>query len=198
MVSESPDVPWAKNYSDKVPEKIKLEPTEAGLFLFEFLKSKNILSGKILELGAGKGKDAYFLAKQHYEMHVVDKEDNVDSKLELHGIQTYSANAFEYWLFEDQFYEVIFDLNCYTREENKEKREFYRNELKRVSANQGYFMIGVKKDQKHLLHEISEIESFKLVAQKESNEKIYSIFLNSNLSSSISWINREGERKSAP
>ena len=175
MAHESPDVPWAKNYSDKLPEQIKLEPTEAGVFLLNFLKSKKILSGKILELGFGKGKDAYFLAKEHYEMHVLDKEDNVDSKLELHGIRTYSANAFEYWLFEDQFYEVIFDLNCYTREENKEKREFYRTELKRVLVENGYFMIGVNKDQKHLIDEISEIENFKLVARKETDKKNNSI-----------------------
>lgn len=186
MPHESPDVPWAKNYSDKVPEQIKLEPTDAGVFLLNFLKSKNKHTAKILELGAGKGKDAYFLAKQHYEMHALDKEDNGVSKLELHGIKTFCANAFEFWLFEDQFYDIILDTNCYTREEDKEKREFYRTELKRVLIENGYFMIGLGKNQRHLTNEISGIENFKLVAQKESNEKIYSIFLNSNLDSSIS------------
>ena len=82
-MTESPDSPWAKSHDDRIKKPVAAEPSRAALFLYTFLKVRGIAGGRMVDIGCGNGRNAIFFAREGYEVHAVDKSDEVLKDLDL-------------------------------------------------------------------------------------------------------------------
>ena len=122
---QSPDTPWDPE-DVELPKKFNEEPSQAAVFFLEFLKSKNIRTGKIADLGCGNGRNAVFFMKNNFEVHAIDKKDSALAPLAGHGIHTYCHDITDFLLFEDDFFDLAMDISCYDQQ-NEERKENYRS-----------------------------------------------------------------------
>src|SRR4030095_8965902 len=112
-MTESPDAPWAKDHDSRIKTQFKEPPSPAAVFFHEFLLSKSISSGKLVDVGCGNGRNAIFFAKHGYEVHAVDRSDDILKDMDLHGVMPYCHSVTEYLLFEDEFFDFAIDIFCY-------------------------------------------------------------------------------------
>jgi|GEM_PF-3135380 len=167
-MTESPDVIWAKSDDDEgKPEEFKHAPSPAALFFFDFLKSKGIRSGSVLDIGCGNGRDSVFFSKHGFDVHAFDIRSA--EGLERYGVKTHCASAMEFWLFENHSFGLIMDVLCYSEEPDPDRRAFYRSELSRVLNPEGLFLIAVPKSCKKIAE---EFVGFEIVASSEEADTL--------------------------
>lgn len=145
-MSESPDVPWAKSQDHRIKRPFTEPPSPAATFFSDFLKSKGVSGGRMVDLGCGNGRNAIFFARSGFEVHAVDKSDEVLKDIDLHGVMPHCHSVTEYWLFEDGFFDFAMDIFCYSEQADDERRAFYREELWRVLKDGGYYLLCVPAD----------------------------------------------------
>lgn len=166
ITMESPDVPWARSHDDRIKRKKEIRPSSAGVLFLEFLRSQDRTSGRLVDLGCGTGQTAILFAESGYEVHAVDKSEEVLKDLDLHGVMPHCHSVTEYWLFEDSFFDFAMDIFCYCLQEEEEKKSFYRSELKRVLKSDGLYLLAIP-----IHYSISKISSefsdFEIILKKE-------------------------------
>jgi ubiquinone/menaquinone biosynthesis C-methylase UbiE len=136
-MAESPDVPWAKNHDHRIRKPFSDPPSPAAVFFLEFLKSVGISGGRMIDLGCGNGRNAIFFAKEGFEVHAVDRSEDVLKDMDLHGVMPHCHSVTEIWLFEDGFFDFAMDIFCYECQIDPERKKFYRSELSRVLKENG-------------------------------------------------------------
>jgi SAM-dependent methyltransferase len=168
-MTESPDVPWAKNQDSRIKKPFLEPPSPAAIFLFEFLKSKGRSSGRLVDLGCGNGRNAIFFAKEGFEVHAVDRSEEVLMDMDLHGVMPHCHSVTEFWLFEDASFDIAMDFFCYNYQED-DRREFYRSELMRVLKPDGIFLLCVPEEFQETAEK--EFSEFKLLAKKDLEDSL--------------------------
>jgi SAM-dependent methyltransferase len=168
-MTESPDVPWAKNQDHRIKKPFLEPPSPAAVFLSDFLKSKKIASGRLVDLGCGNGRNAIFFAREGFEVHAVDRSEDVLKDIDLHGVMPHCHSVTEYWLFEDSSFDIAMDFFCYNYQDD-EKRKFYRSELERVLKHEGIYLLCVPKEFQETAER--EFSGFRLLAKKEIDDSI--------------------------
>lgn len=148
---ETPDSPWAKDDNIRIHKPKTLPPHQAAIFFYEFLKSKHVVFGRMIDIGGGNGQNTVYFAERGFEVHCVDTIHLQD--LDLHGVTSHSYNVGEYWQFETDFFDVGFDILCYANLSDAEKK-VYQDELKRVLNPGAYFLLLTPKSE--------ELETFGL------------------------------------
>ncbi len=143
LMTESPDLPWAKNHDERIKKKTDCKPSEAALFFHEFLKSRGINSGHLADICCGHGGDAIFFVQCGFDVYAVDRDPSLLGDLDLHGVKAYSFSPTDFWLFEESFLDFVFDLSCY-KSAKKEEKETYRNEILRCLKPGGLAMIAME------------------------------------------------------
>ncbi|MBI5047234.1 class I SAM-dependent methyltransferase [Candidatus Micrarchaeota archaeon] len=139
---ESPDIPWAKRHDDRpAPKEFSEPPDQAAVFFHEFLKLKNLTSGKLADVGCGNGRNAIYFAKEGYEVHAIDHNSSLVKDLDMYGVNAYSFSLFDYWFFEDGFFDFIIDSGCHSNEIVLTKKEIYVSEVKRVLKKGGFYLL---------------------------------------------------------
>ena len=161
---ECPDTPWDGDIDDRIPQEIKEPPARAAVFFLEFLKSKGIRTGKLVDLGCGNGRNAVLFEKD-FEVHAIDKNDSILAPLATRNIQTYCHDVTDFLLFEDEFFDLAMDVNCYD-EQNPERRENYRKEIRRVLKPDGYFLVSAKLPKEQIE---KEFKDFEIVKSEDGN-----------------------------
>lgn len=141
---ETPDTPWAKNDDIRIHKPKTLPPHQAAILFYEFLKSKHIVFGRMIDIGGGNGQNTVYFAERGFEVHCVDKNHLQD--IDLHGVTPHSHNVGDFLQFETDFFDVGFDILCYTHLSDAEKK-VYRNELKRVLNSGAYFLLYVPENE---------------------------------------------------
>lgn len=158
---ESPDVPWGDGEDDHgVAPEITEAPARAAVFFMKFLRSRSIASGRMVDLGCGKGRNAVYFAKNHFEVHAIDKKDEMLAGLDFHGIRSYCQDVTDFLLFEDAFFDLAMDIGCYEGQDESRK-ENYRKEIRRVLRPGGYLLISAKLAKEQLEKEFSDFEIIK-------------------------------------
>jgi len=167
---QSPDIPWARSTDARIRKRIEAPPSPAVPFFIRFLGSKGIRDGRLIDLGCGNGRNAVFFAKKGFEVHAVDKSDEILADLDLHGVMPHCHSVTDSWLFEDAFFDLAIDIFCYSSQEENQKK-IYRSELARVLKSGGYFLLSVPSGYKQKQLAL-EFPGFSIVASQESADII--------------------------
>lgn len=169
---ESPDVPWAKRDDARVRRPVDAQPSRAAVFFLSFLKSNGVGSGRLIDLGCGAGRNAVFFAEAGFEVHAVDRSDDVLKDMDLHGVMPHCHSVTDCWLFEDDFFDIALDIFCFSEQKEPGPKAFYTSELMRVLKRGGYFMLsmpaGYGKENAAL-----EFPGFEILASEEAEDVLY-------------------------
>lgn len=112
MSTESPDVPWVKNHDERPPPKpIDNFPDNFALLFLNFLNSKKISRGKILEIEGENVANMNLFFSNGFEPCVMSPSDKFHLNYDQYGITFYCHSPLDYWPFEDQHFNFIFDLH---------------------------------------------------------------------------------------
>ncbi len=123
-----------------------LKPSSKVVKFLEFLHDQNIKNGKLIDLGAGKGRNAIYLAKQGFEVYALDyvqqavdfisliaKKEKLESS--LHAV---CKPIDDVWPFSDNVFDVAIDCFASIDVESRAGRLKYRSELLRTLKPGGY------------------------------------------------------------
>jgi SAM-dependent methyltransferase len=159
---ESPDTPWAKDIDIRITKPKLGSPHSAAIFFYELLKSEGVVSGRLIEIGGGHGRNAVFFAEKGFEVHCVDRDSVPD--LDLHGITSHSHDIKDFWHFENNYFDFALDVSCYSKFSGGEKQN-YRNELGRVLRSSGVFLLSVPEKEAEKIQK--EFSGFKVHLTKD-------------------------------
>jgi SAM-dependent methyltransferase len=169
---ESPDVPWARRDDGRVRKRIGQKPSRAAVFFLEFLKSAGIKGGRLIDLGCGVGRNAVLFVEMGFEVHAVDRSDDVLRDIDLHGVMPHCHSVTDSWLFEDDFFDFAIDIFCFSEHANSEGKGFYASELARVLKAGGYVLLSVPEGfAKEKID--ADFAGFEIVASEVSEDMIY-------------------------
>jgi SAM-dependent methyltransferase len=138
------------------------------LFFHDFLSSRGVKGGMLLDLGCGSGRNAVHFARAGFEVHAVDIKDM--RGLEAYGVRAHCHSVTGFWLFENASFEFASDVFCYHEEPDAGKRAFYRGELGRVLKGGGYFLLSVPAASRERVER--EFSGFEIVGFEESKDTI--------------------------
>ena len=162
---ETPDTPWARNPDIRIHKPKIDNPDSSAVFFSEFLKSKSIRSGKLIEVGGGNGGNAVFFAEKGFEVHSADKVFLND--LDLYGVISHSHNVGDFWHFEDGYFNIAFDSSCYHTLSDNEKQN-YHNELNRILDFGGFFFLSVPEQEAKKI----KIPGFQITLTKNIEDQV--------------------------
>lgn len=127
------------------------EPSQYVVRFHEFLKQKNIISGTVVDIGAGKGRNTLYMAQQGFQAWALDyikqATEHIDSAARQahldHLIQTRCMPVDAPWAIQDNFFDIAIDCFASIDIETQAGRETYRNEMLRTLKPGGYALIVV-------------------------------------------------------
>jgi len=169
---ESPDVPWAKRDDARVRKRMDQKPSRAAVFFLEFLKTAGVNGGRLVDLGCGVGRNAVLFVENGFEVHAVDRSDEVLKDIDLHGVMPHCHSVTDYWLFEDGFFDLAIDIFCFSEHADSEGKGFYISELSRVLKPGGYILLSIPAG--FAMEKIeADFVGFEIVASETSEDTIY-------------------------
>lgn len=173
MSFESPDSPWARDRDVRpLPKKFTEPPSTSAIFFMDFLRSRGIVTGRIVDLGCGSGRNAVYFVKSGFEVHALDQIDSLVADLDLHGVNPHCGSVTETWLFGDSYFDLAMDIMCYGLESSPEKRAHYRSELMRVLDQGGYFLLSIPVGKYSQKQTQKEFMDFEIVSVHEGKDMI--------------------------
>ena len=133
---------WEKTFSSK-PEIFGLEPSKAAIKALNFFKEQNIK--KIVELGAGLGRDSIFFAQNSIHVDALDYSSSaikaIEQKIKKEKLSNYiSTKVFdirEKLPFKDNSVEACFSHMLYCMALTKSDLEKLNNEICRILKTNG-------------------------------------------------------------
>ncbi|MFH0738035.1 MAG: class I SAM-dependent methyltransferase [Candidatus Micrarchaeota archaeon] len=140
---ESPDLPWAGKWGHRLKKRPEEPPSLSAVFFLDYLSRRGIRSGRMVDIGCGNGRNAIYFAKNGFEVHAVDRSDEVLKDLDLHGVMPHCHSVTDSWLFEDGFFDLAMDVLCFSGQPESGHREIYLSELKRVLKPGGLLLLSV-------------------------------------------------------
>jgi SAM-dependent methyltransferase len=171
-MTESPDLPWAKDHDGRLKKEFDIPPSRSVVFFFEFLKGKGLTRGRVIDIGCGNGRNAIFFARNGFEVHAVDKSDEVLKDMDLHGVMPHCHSVTDCWLFEDGFFDAAIDVFCYSEQEDEGRKGIYRSELVRVLKEGGYYLLSLPAGRFTRERAASEFDGLEVVAAEESTDEV--------------------------
>ncbi|MEW6748598.1 MAG: class I SAM-dependent methyltransferase [Candidatus Micrarchaeota archaeon] len=169
---ESPDTPWARSIDGRVKKKAVPSPSRAAVFFLGFLRLRGISQGRLVDIGCGNGRNAVYFAENGFEVHAVDRSDEVLKDLDLHGVMPHCHSVADYWLFEDGFFDLAMDVLCYSEQDAPGYRERYVAELKRVLKPGSYVLLSVPKGYTEARVK-KEFSGFAVMSSEESEDRVF-------------------------
>lgn len=128
---------WEKTYT-KTPEMFGEEPSEPAKKAVELFRKEGVL--KILELGAGQGRDTLYFARNGFQVHALDYSESgvitIQEKAQARGFSQ-SVSALRHDVrqrlpFEDESLDSCYAHMLFCMALTTAELEFLSNEVKRV------------------------------------------------------------------
>lgn len=148
---------WQKEHEEGelIPSETKKssssEPSSYVVKLVAFLRESGIpLRGNVVDIGAGKGRNTIYLAKQGFDLYAldyiqsaIDHISSVSKQEKLSTIHAICAPIDEPWPFPNNFFDFAIDCFSSIDIETIKGREVYRNEMFRTLKQGGYALVVV-------------------------------------------------------
>lgn len=156
MPTNSPSIPviaqtnaWTQEYEKAagLPTSKQREASAQVEFFVKFLKQKGIKTGKVLDIGCGLGRNAFYLARAGYDVHAFDIVPSaVETTQKMANeaglsVKTCLQSASESWKYEDGLFDAAIDICVFDNMVTAEMKKTYLEELFRVLKPGGYFCI---------------------------------------------------------
>lgn len=127
------------------------KPSSKVVQFYEFLQSQGVPHGKVVDIGAGKGRNSFFFAKQGFQVFALDYireavefiEEVAKSEGLSQQLQASCTTIDDTWPFPDNFFDVAIDCFASIDIETQSGRERYRSELLRTLKPGGYALVTV-------------------------------------------------------
>jgi len=140
---------WEKNFLSK-PEMFGLEPSEAAINTLKIFKEQNI--GKIVELGAGLGRDSIFFAKNSIHVSALDYSfaaiKTINKKASENKLSNFiSTKIFDVRKklpFKDNSIEACFSHMLYCMALSTAELKYLNNEICRILKPEGFNIYTVR------------------------------------------------------
>jgi len=140
---------WEKNFLSK-PEMFGLEPSEAAINTLKIFKEQNI--EKIVELGAGLGRDSIFFAKNLIHVSALDYSfaaiKTINKKASENKLSNFiSAKIFDVRKklpFKDNSIEACFSHMLYCMALSTTELKYLNNEICRILKPEGFNIYTVR------------------------------------------------------
>lgn len=141
---------WAKEYQQiGIPSSFKIEASHAVTWFNEFLKSKSQIQNRLLDLGCGRGRNAFYMATQGFEVSCLDfVEENIDyirnkaQEIAL-AVTPLCQSTTDPLPYADNTFDAVIDIFSYKHHIDPQKRHMYRQELYRVLKKEGFYLISL-------------------------------------------------------
>ena len=178
---------WQKEYQSKgIPSSYRQDPTKILTKFVSFLHKNNIHSGKAIDLGCGRGRNAFYLAEHGYSVICMDLvEENVtfiNQKADERKIplRAYCKSITSPWPVKNKELDIAIDIFCYKHIVSKEAQKQYRKHLKASLKDHGYYLLSLAADDDGFYSPLlanSENPSLKLIVDPYSQIRsfLYSI-----------------------
>lgn len=141
---------WQKEYKEKgIPSSFRTKSSGVVEYFWEFLEKHGSTTGRVLDVGCGRGRNSFFFAQKGFQVDAMDfvpellREIQKVSEKENNQIQTHCQSVTDGWPFPDQVFDVVIDIFCYKHQTDKQKQQFYRKELFRTLKKNGYYLISL-------------------------------------------------------
>ena len=155
---ESPDLPWAKNNDSRsAPKPIDQAPDSFSLTLLNFIKSKGINRGQVLEIEGENIANMNLFYSNHFEPCVMSPNEKFDLNLDQYGIKFYCYSPFSYWPFEDGHFILVIDFHTLFSNVASDSLEIYFENISRTLISGGFAA---------LTFETKDREKFKIYLSK--------------------------------
>ncbi|MGB4967750.1 MAG: class I SAM-dependent methyltransferase [Candidatus Saccharimonadales bacterium] len=140
---------WLIEYQKKgIPSSFRDDASGSVKFFSDFLKSKNIFSGRALDIGCGTGRNSRYLVKAGFEVTCIDYLKEVIEKIleenKLEGQKKLTAVVHDIalpWPLMDNQFDIAIDTFCYKHQIPENSKNMYRSELARVLRKGAKFLI---------------------------------------------------------
>ncbi|OGT30043.1 MAG: hypothetical protein A3E87_09950 [Gammaproteobacteria bacterium RIFCSPHIGHO2_12_FULL_35_23] len=144
---------WLKEHAIQaaLPSLASLEPASGVVFFVEFLTQQQRLTGTAIDIGSGKGRNSFYLAKHSFEVYGIEYiQEAIDFSNKLAeqntGLQPVYFQWGEIdkpWPFAENFFDVAIDSFASIDIETKVGRELCREEMFRTLKPGGYALVTV-------------------------------------------------------
>lgn len=148
------EIKWQKEYDQKgIPSSYKTEPSQTILEFNLFLKQHGVFASRLLDLGCGKGRNAFFLAQQGHKIDCIDfisaNIDFIKEEAEKKGlpINPHCQSVCSPLPFKENTFDAAIDIFCYKHQVDESMRFFYRRELHRVLKETGFYALSLASHQ---------------------------------------------------
>ena len=144
---------WSDEYLRKgIPSSYRQEPTRVVGEFLQFLQKRDHFSGKILDLGAGKGRNGLFFAENGFEVIALDwvaqnvAHMNIKAEESGYQLKAFCQSVVEDWPILNGSIDAAIDIFCYKHVTDKGQQFRYRKNLFTALKPGGYYLISLAAD----------------------------------------------------
>ncbi len=143
---------WRMEYASRGMPSSSGTDADMAVSYFAGLLQMRSITGRALDLGCGKGRNALFLAKKGFEVEGIDflpeliERLNVDASVKNIPFHGTVHDLREPLPFPDGHFNAIMDVHSYVHLGTKEQQAACRKELHRVLHKDGYLLLVVPSD----------------------------------------------------
>lgn len=144
---------WKQEYErGGIPSSFRVDPTKVVMHFLSFLKERGFEGSSAIDLGAGKGRNSFYLAQNGFSTFSIEwlqenvneiKQKAANAKL---PISAYCQSVSAPWPIPSDSMDIAIDIFCYKHVVDKEQQKNYRKELYRALKPNGYYLLSLAAD----------------------------------------------------
>lgn len=151
-MSNKPTENWEKEYlSQGIPSSYRTDPAKVIVNFMTFLEEMGFRGQEALDLGCGKGRNAFYLAEHGYHVTGIDlvagniAEINRTAHERGLAVEGFCQSVTEPWPLQGQV-DVAIDIFCYKHIVNKQGQRAYRHYLAAALKDNGFYFLSLAAD----------------------------------------------------
>lgn len=144
---------WTIEYQKQgIPSSFRNEPSGNACYFVQFLLERSIHAKSAIDLGAGRGRNAFYLAKHGLAVEAIEFVSANAAFINQHAkehdlkVKCSCQSVTDALPFESSSFDIGIDIFCYKHQTDKSLQDRYRQELSRILKPKGYFLLSLAGD----------------------------------------------------